>query len=77
VAREQLYLVESRPRNRVKRHGISKHAAYQQLLSTPEGLRLLADLKMVQRRYEEEDQLRSAAQRLEEVGKAAPDTRSG
>jgi hypothetical protein len=33
-----------------ERHGIWKYAAYQELLSTPEGLRLLADLKMVQKR---------------------------
>ena len=44
-------------------------AAYQELLSNTEGMRLLADYKMVQKRYGEESDLRAAAQRLEEVQK--------
>ena len=71
-ARGEAELIDLRVEHLAKRRGISKYAAYQRLLSSPEGMRLLADLKMVQKRYDEEDQLRSAAQRLEEVGKARP-----
>lgn len=70
-ARGEADLIDLRVEHLAKRRGISKYAAYQRLLSSPEGMRL-ADLKMVQKRYDEEDQLRSAAQRLEEGGKARP-----
>jgi hypothetical protein len=63
-------LIDLRARLLAERNGISKYAAYQELLSSPEGLRLLADLKMVQKRYDEEDDLRFAAQTLEKTNDA-------
>jgi hypothetical protein len=67
-ARAEADLIDLRAEQLATRHDISKYAAYQRLLSSPDGLRLLADLKMVQKRYEEEADLRRAAQILDEIG---------
>jgi len=64
-AKGEADLIDLRVQLLAKRKGVSKYAAYQELLSSPEGLRLLADLKMVQKQYEEEDRLRRAAQALD------------
>jgi hypothetical protein len=76
-ARGEADLIDFRVEQLANRQGISKYAAYQELLSSPEGLRLLADLKMVQKRYDEEDELRSAAQSLEEAQNLWPKGRHG
>jgi hypothetical protein len=70
-------LIDLRVQQLVERTGATKFEAYQELLSTPEGLRLLADLKMVQKRYDEEGELRFAAQRLEEIDPTAKGERAG
>lgn len=49
-----------------EREGITKYEAYGRFLSTAEGMRLLADLRLTKKRYGEESDLRFAAQRLEE-----------
>jgi hypothetical protein len=68
-ARAEANLIDLRVELLMKRDGIDKWTAYNKFLRSPMGLRLLADLKMVQKGYDEEDRLRSAAQRLEEVKK--------
>jgi hypothetical protein len=69
-AEAEVDLIDLRARLLAKTKGISKYDAYQELLASSEGLGLLADVKLVQKRYDEEDQLRWAAQQLEEVEKA-------
>jgi hypothetical protein len=65
-ARAEADLIDLRVQLLAEREGLDKWNAYQKYLSSPDGMRKLADLRLVQRRYAEEDQLRSAAQWLEQ-----------
>jgi hypothetical protein len=67
-AEAEANLIDLRASLLAERNRISKFSAYRELLSRPEGLRLLADLTMVQKRYEEEKELRATAQEIEEFG---------
>jgi hypothetical protein len=53
-----------------KREGTSKFDALQKLLSSPEGLRLRADVEYIRKCYDEAADLREAATELEGVRKA-------
>ncbi len=59
-------LIDLRVEHLAQHEGIGKYEAYERFLCTPEGIRLLADLRLTQKRYDEESDLRIAALRLEE-----------
>lgn len=62
-------LIDLRVEYLAKQSEITKYEAYEHFLSTPEGMRLLADLRMTQKRYDEQSELRIAANLLEESTK--------
>jgi hypothetical protein len=63
-------LIDLGVKHLAEREGIGKYEAYERFLCTPEGMRLLADLRLTQKRYDEESDLRIAAHRLEESPQA-------
>jgi hypothetical protein len=65
-ARAEADLIDLRVQLLAEREGLDKWSAYQKYLRSSDGMRKLADLKLVQRSYAEEDQLRTAAQWLEQ-----------
>jgi len=60
-------LIDLRVEHLAEREGISMYEAYGRFLPTAEGMRLLADLRLTQKRYDEESDLRIAAQRLGDI----------
>jgi hypothetical protein len=71
-ARAEAELIDLWVQLLAEREGLDKWSAYQQYLRSPDGMKKLADLKLVQGRYAEEDRLRSAAEWLEQGAHPAP-----
>ena len=65
-ARAEAELIDLRVQLLAEREAIDKWSAYKKYLSSPDGMRKLADLKLVQRRYAEEDQLRTVAASIDQ-----------